>query len=133
MIIASFCCLPGDAFAAQPACPTTAPATFPTGGTNPQVVSIVPMSFYEGSILTLKITGANLDPTWNILLCSSGSKSAAQPIVAALDATSTKIALSATVDAPPGSAGSYSVYFEDSTSKFFDSGQKVSVPSSPLA
>jgi hypothetical protein len=73
------------------------------------------MSFYEGSILTLKITGANLDPTWNILLCPSGSKSAAQPIVAALNATSTKIALSATVDAPPGSAGSYSVYFEDST------------------
>jgi len=130
VIVAWFCSLPADAFAAQPSCPTTAPAIFPTGGTNPQVVSIAPMSFYEGSILTLKVNGANLDPTWNMLLCPSGVKSTAQPTVAALDATSTKTALSATVNAPPGSAGSYSVYFEDSTSKFFDSGQKVVINSS---
>jgi len=88
------------------------------------------MSFYEGSILTLKVNGTNLDPTWKMLLCSSSAKSAAQPIVAALDASSTKTALSATVTAPAGSAGSYSVYFEDSTNKFSDSGQKVVINSS---
>jgi hypothetical protein len=97
----------------------------------PTVLSVSPASFYEGSILSLKVNGANLDPTWKILLCPNtlGDKVTVQPS-AVSNATSTSTSLIATLTAPPGSFGAYAVYLADTTGKVYDSRQKVVINSS---
>jgi len=112
-----------------PATCTSALSALPAGATGPQITAVTPASFYEGSVVTLRIDGKNLITSWTIVLCSkSPQNTAPPPTIGPIDkATSNASLLNATLTAGPGTSGTYAVYFSDASGKLYDSSKTITV------
>jgi hypothetical protein len=108
------------------------PVSFPTStdkSLQVSVTSLVPATFYEGSILSVRINGENLVPTWTVVLCPKSGSALKPPTVSPVDSTTSGSSqLSVTVTSPPGTAGSYNVYVANSTT-LYDTAQTIVVNS----
>ena len=90
------------------------------------ISDVTPNSIYEGSAVTLHLTGQNLDKTWVVLLCPATAGATAKPVADSIDVTkASTTAVQLPLYVLAGTAGTYSVYVSDGSGNVYDAKQTV--------
>src|ERR1017187_10802088 len=102
LFIVGFAVITSAAYAATGSC-TSSLNPLPSGAA---ISDVTPGSLYEGSVMTLVLTGTKLDKTWTVLLCPTTAGATGPPVVGPIDAAkATATALQLLLTAGPGTAG----------------------------
>jgi hypothetical protein len=94
------------------------------------ITALIPTSIYEGSVKTVRVTGA-VDSSWTLQICPKSATPVSQNnLPTAKSDTSSSSVIQALVTANPGSAGDYAILVVDPAGAAHDSGKTLTIATS---